>query len=128
MALIHFLWEENYGAEDASATGGLVANLRSAGYRLCFDLRTLLLCLVIACFEGSMYAFVFNWTPALASKETPPPYGLIFSLFMMACMCGASTATLLANSISATTRLIITLVAGVGSFMLASSMSTYTAF
>ncbi|CAE8685893.1 unnamed protein product, partial [Polarella glacialis] len=44
-----------------------------------------------ATFEGSMYCFVFNWTPALdAGGGLPPPHGLIFSSFMMACMCGSS--------------------------------------
>jgi hypothetical protein len=36
-------------------------------------------------FEGSMYLFVFFWTPALKSAQTttsPLPYGLIFASFM----------------------------------------------
>merc|ERR1712194_834752 len=49
--------------------------------------RVLCMSVIIACFEGSMYAFVFNWTPALENVRIPPPHGLIFSLFMMACMC-----------------------------------------
>merc|ERR550514_399660 len=49
---------------------------------------------VVSAFEGSMFAFVFNWTPVLESKTVPPPHGLIFALFMMACMCGASVFSL----------------------------------
>lgn len=120
MALIIPMWEENYGAEAPEDSIGLLENLRSAGYRLLFDTRTLLLCLVVSCFEGSMYAFVFNWTPALDSATTPPPYGLIFALFMMACMCGASAATLMANACKPATRLTLTIAAGISSFMLAS--------
>eukprot|EP00443_Scrippsiella_acuminata_P093984 CAMPEP_0115475064 /NCGR_PEP_ID=MMETSP0271-20121206/54419_1 /TAXON_ID=71861 /ORGANISM="Scrippsiella trochoidea, Strain CCMP3099" /LENGTH=148 /DNA_ID=CAMNT_0002902415 /DNA_START=54 /DNA_END=498 /DNA_ORIENTATION=+ len=44
-----------------------------------------------------MFAFVFNWTPALEDKSVPPPLGLIFSAFMMSCMCGASLGTIVAH-------------------------------
>eukprot|EP00546_Thalassionema_frauenfeldii_P002182 CAMPEP_0178934284 /NCGR_PEP_ID=MMETSP0786-20121207/23777_1 /TAXON_ID=186022 /ORGANISM="Thalassionema frauenfeldii, Strain CCMP 1798" /LENGTH=293 /DNA_ID=CAMNT_0020612049 /DNA_START=529 /DNA_END=1410 /DNA_ORIENTATION=- len=55
--------------------------------------RDILLCgIVSSLFEGSMYIFVFMWTPALKalSGDTPPPLGLIFSAFMVACMAGSS--------------------------------------
>merc|ERR1719291_1301247 len=48
------------------------------------DARIPLLGAIVACFEGAMYVFIFNWSPALKSTVIPPPYGLIFSLFMMA--------------------------------------------
>merc|ERR550514_2396577 len=55
--------------------------------------------IVVSAFEGSMFAFVFNWTPALNSKTLPPPHGLIFALFMMACMCGASAFQLFGSNL-----------------------------
>merc|ERR1740123_1549471 len=74
--------------------------------RLCFsDRRMWLVGLIVATFEGSMYAFVFNWTPALQSSEVPPPYGLIFALFMCACMSGAAISTMSDGFIRPGTRL-----------------------
>ena len=66
-----------------------------------------------------MFAFVFNWTPALASEVVPPPHGVIFALFMMACMCGASTATIVGQSLKAKHRLVLTFTIGIGSFVMA---------
>lgn len=38
-----------------------------------------------------MYIFVFMWTPALqAGSDEDPPFGLIFSTFMVCCMAGSS--------------------------------------
>merc|ERR1719189_2343325 len=125
MALIAPMWEENYGEEDPENAQTLAENLQSATHRLFSDSRTLLLCFVVACFEGAMYCFVFNWTPALKSETTPPPYGLIFSLFMMACMCGASVTTLLAGTFKPATRLALTLAAGVCSFLCAASTGAF---
>eukprot|EP00547_Thalassionema_nitzschioides_P002082 CAMPEP_0194208888 /NCGR_PEP_ID=MMETSP0156-20130528/7199_1 /TAXON_ID=33649 /ORGANISM="Thalassionema nitzschioides, Strain L26-B" /LENGTH=394 /DNA_ID=CAMNT_0038935945 /DNA_START=398 /DNA_END=1582 /DNA_ORIENTATION=+ len=55
--------------------------------------RDIFLCGIISSlFEGSMYIFVFMWTPALKalSGDSPPPLGLIFSAFMVSCMAGSS--------------------------------------
>merc|ERR1719203_730090 len=46
----------------------------------------------------------------------------------MACMCGASAATLLANSFTSATRLTLTLAAGVSAFVLAASSGPNSAF
>lgn len=40
-------------------------------------------------FEGSMYTFVFLWTPALSPKGERLPHGMIFACFMVASMAGA---------------------------------------
>ena len=42
-------------------------------------------------FEGSMYTFVFLWTPALSPKGERLPHGMIFACFMVASMAGAPT-------------------------------------
>lgn len=50
-------------------------------------------------FEGSMYTFVFLWTPALSPNEEDIPHGFIFATFMLASMLGSSIASrLLAHS------------------------------
>ncbi len=51
------------------------------------DPRILSLGLASTMFEGSMYLFVFYWTPALKSAQATPgelPYGIIFASFMAA--------------------------------------------
>ena len=87
---IHQLWSENYGAsasEKRSAEGGSQATFS--------DPRILALGLTTTFFEGSMYLFVFFWSPALISSRKladntdPPPFGIIFSCFMCAMMLGS---------------------------------------
>ena len=104
------LWEENYGEKStdeddddegskgekqASAAGALkgafAATIRSPDILSCGIISSL--------FEGSMYIFVFMWTPALTAlaKEEEGednfeglPFGVIFSTFMVCCMAGSS--------------------------------------
>eukprot|EP00927_Polykrikos_kofoidii_P045891 TRINITY_DN4002_c0_g1_i1.p1 TRINITY_DN4002_c0_g1~~TRINITY_DN4002_c0_g1_i1.p1 ORF type:complete len:502 (-),score=71.55 TRINITY_DN4002_c0_g1_i1:27-1532(-) len=117
-------WRENDGKSltvggvvDTRSGVGIAGMLLNAGRSLLLDYRVCLMCVVVSCFEGAMYAFVFNWTPALESKEVPPPYGLIFSAFMMACMCGTSVSSILSNSITPTVRLALTCMLGVIAFI-----------
>lgn len=44
-------------------------------------------------FEGSMYTFVFLWTPALSPNDEEIPHGFIFATFMLASMLGSSIAS-----------------------------------
>ena len=104
------LWEENYGdvssgtGEDGSASmckddgnkasgkwydgllNALLTTSRSPDIYLCGIISSL--------FEGSMYIFVFMWTPLLkAFLEDPSgdlPFGIIFATFMVCCMTGSS--------------------------------------
>eukprot|EP01083_Nonionella_stella_P204377 745087_1 len=102
------LWEENYGEKSneddddsskdgkSSAMGALkgafTTTIRSADILSCGIISSL--------FEGSMYVFVFMWTPALtalAKEEMGEgeefeglPFGVIFSTFMVCCMAGSS--------------------------------------
>ena len=96
-------WEENYGDIESKNidhpnTRGFTRTLKNA---LTTTLRNsdILVCgLVSALFEGSMYVFVFMWTPmltALTEKDSPSgevnlPFGLIFASFMVNCMIGSS--------------------------------------
>mmetsp|Transcript_84475 Transcript_84475/g.242554 ORF Transcript_84475/g.242554 Transcript_84475/m.242554 type:complete len:570 (-) Transcript_84475:55-1764(-) len=108
--VISSTWEENYGSEGSvkvQAGGSVLANLRAASNLIRSDGQVLALGLVVSCFEGSMYAWVFNWTPALETQTLPPPHGVIFALFMMACMCGASASTLLGRRLSPRSSLLL---------------------
>lgn len=83
--LISSSWSENYG----EGSGG------SAGFQEAFseimNNKQVLLCgLIASSFESSMFIFVFNWTPCLMEEGEPtPPFGHIFSCFMILCMLGS---------------------------------------
>lgn len=63
------------------------------------DERIALLGAIQSLFEGSMYTFVFLWTPALSPNDEEIPHGFIFATFMLASMLGSSFASrLLAHS------------------------------
>lgn len=87
---IHYTWLENYGekAEEKSSDSKSLSRILS-------DRKILALGLTTTIFEGSMYLFVYFWSPALISARTaanetsPPPFGLIFSCFMCALMLGS---------------------------------------
>jgi len=99
---------------------GLFSNASLALQVLWTDGRVLLLGVIISCFEGAMYAFIFSWTPALNSVHIPPPHGVIFALFMMSCMCGSSASTLMANVATSVNALIFACSLGMLSFIAAS--------
>ena len=64
------------------------------------DQKIALLGAMQSLFEGSMYTFVFLWTPALAPRGEQIPHGMIFACFMVASMSGSafSSHLLTANS------------------------------
>jgi len=123
MVLIACLWTENYGESEGEDSGSLMEKLTGAGKLMFTDRNTALLCAVVSCFEGAMFAFVFNWTPALESKAIPPPHGVIFALFMMSCMIGASIATIVGDCIKPATRLVATFGLGIACFSLLAYVS-----
>jgi len=100
------LWEENYGQagesdnDDESQGKGNNGKWYDGVYQAFFmALRNneIMLCGIISSlFEGSMYIFVFMWTPALTGgdHDVKLPFGLIFSTFMVCCMVGSSTFSL----------------------------------
>jgi hypothetical protein len=97
-----FLWEENYGDDQGqdddnhgdegksskwhdALKNALITTVRNRDIMLCGIISSL--------FEGSMYVFVFMWTPALQAlteEKDSLPFGLIFSTFMVSCMAGSS--------------------------------------
>jgi len=83
--LIISTWPENFG----EGGGG-----RTAFAEALSDIiknKQILLCgLIASSFESSMFIFVFNWTPCLMEPGlSPPPFGHIFSCFMIMCMLGS---------------------------------------
>eukprot|EP00931_Biecheleriopsis_adriatica_P007379 TRINITY_DN10866_c0_g1_i1.p1 TRINITY_DN10866_c0_g1~~TRINITY_DN10866_c0_g1_i1.p1 ORF type:complete len:489 (-),score=85.43 TRINITY_DN10866_c0_g1_i1:114-1580(-) len=122
LVLIACLWEENYGVTGNNSEGsqGILSSIKEALWLMKQNTNIVLLCITLSSFEGSMYAFVFNWTPALEAENVKTPFGIIFSLFMMACMAGASTSTLIASKVSPKNRLLALCIVGVLAFIIAS--------
>jgi MFS family permease len=88
---IFLTWTENYGD---SATEGSNAGLMTGVHALMADSKLVAVGAVQSLFEGSMYTFVFMWTPALESQaqligESTIPHGTIFAIFMVSCMIGS---------------------------------------
>ncbi|KAL0358854.1 UNVERIFIED_CONTAM: Molybdate-anion transporter [Sesamum angustifolium] len=75
MAVILSSWTENYG--DPSENKDLLTQFKGAA---------------VAIASGSMYTFVFLWTPALSPNDEEIPHGFIFATFMLASMLGSSIA------------------------------------
>ena len=106
--LAAYLWEENYGgggeSEDEGSDDNGKSNSSATGaLKGAFDATVrnpdILSCGIISSlFEGSMYIFVFMWTPALTALAKAEmgdtfeglPFGVIFSTFMVSCMAGSS--------------------------------------
>jgi MFS family permease len=124
--LILALWQENYGENEGDSSSSAVEKFQAACRLLAVDKNMIFLCFVVSCFEGSMYAFVFNWTPALDSKTIPPPHGLIFALFMMSCMIGASVATIIGDNVKAVSRLMGTFLLAIVAFSILSYVAGHT--
>jgi hypothetical protein len=57
------------------------------------DEKIALLGAIQSLFEGSMYTFVFLWTPALSPHREIIPHGFIFATFMLSSMLGSSLAS-----------------------------------
>ncbi|XP_021604853.1 molybdate-anion transporter [Manihot esculenta] len=97
MAIILSSWTENYG--DASENKDLLTQFKVAAVAIASDEKIALLGAIQSLFEGSMYTFVFLWTPALSPNGEDIPHGFIFATFMLASMLGSSIASrLLARS------------------------------
>ncbi|KAF6171383.1 hypothetical protein GIB67_009524, partial [Kingdonia uniflora] len=97
MAIIMSSWSENFG--DPSESKDLFTQFKGAAVAIASDEKIALLGAIQSLFEGSMYTFVFLWTPALSPNEEDIPHGFIFATFMLSSMLGSSIASrLLARS------------------------------
>lgn len=88
--IIAWVWTENYG--DSSDQKSLTDQFSQAWEALKSDPKIALLGAMQSLFEGSMYTFVFLWTPALSPNEEHIPHGFIFACFMVASMIGSALA------------------------------------
>lgn len=90
------LWDENYGEENKSEetskkNAHWYDSFVSALFTTIKSKEILFTGLICSLFEGSMYIFVFMWTPAIQSKTKDDiPFGLVFATFMVGCMAGSS--------------------------------------
>jgi MFS family permease len=91
MAIILSSWSENYG--DPSENKDLMSQFKVAATAIASDEKIALLGAIQSLFEGSMYTFVFLWTPALSPNEEDIPHGFIFATFMLSSMLGSSIAS-----------------------------------
>ncbi|KAK9914548.1 hypothetical protein M0R45_038322 [Rubus argutus] len=91
MFVILFTWTENYG--DPSESKDLFTQFRGAAVAITSDEKIALLGAIQSLFEGSMYTFVFLWTPALSPNDEDIPHGFIFATFMLSSMLGSSLAS-----------------------------------
>lgn len=80
-------WNENYSIQTRQESWR--ANVAKALSLMGQQKQLLVVGLVQSLFEGSMYCFVFMWTPMLSEAFSNPPIGLIFATFMVACMIGS---------------------------------------
>eukprot|EP00386_Alphamonas_edax_P006796 GDKI01021838.1.p1 GENE.GDKI01021838.1~~GDKI01021838.1.p1 ORF type:complete len:441 (-),score=152.45 GDKI01021838.1:43-1365(-) len=81
--VILLTWTENYG----SSSGGNVCSDFTDAVKTFFCKSEVWMCgMVQSFFEGSMYTFVFMWTPALPEDTN---HGLIFAIYMVCVMIGS---------------------------------------
>jgi len=107
--------EDSGGAHDNF--GGCTA-LSQPLHHVQSDLRIQLLGAIITLFEGAMYIFIFNWTPMIsATQEETPPFGFIFSIFMVSCAGGSSLFAILVNSVKPESVLRGTFIVAASSFV-----------
>jgi MFS family permease len=116
VVVVQVNWTENYGNADLEVT----QNLQKAVKAIRSNFGILLLGIVQSLFEGSMYVFVFMWTPTLAQGEpefhqhNTYIHGIIFSTFMIAVMLGSTIFGKISEKTSHTRILsILLIVAGV---------------
>eukprot|EP00588_Corethron_pennatum_P001556 CAMPEP_0194284130 /NCGR_PEP_ID=MMETSP0169-20130528/26806_1 /TAXON_ID=218684 /ORGANISM="Corethron pennatum, Strain L29A3" /LENGTH=458 /DNA_ID=CAMNT_0039029863 /DNA_START=72 /DNA_END=1448 /DNA_ORIENTATION=- len=97
MVYISKNWAENYGESAGQAGGGF----RKAVGAIAGNKRILLCGLICSSFESSMFIFVFNWTPCLMEDGQPaPPFGQIFTGFMVFCLLGTRCYAYLARTLA----------------------------
>ncbi|XP_070193238.1 molybdate-anion transporter-like isoform X2 [Littorina saxatilis] len=105
VVVIIMTWSENYGDKTSNFRQSFTTALNA----IRTDPKILCLGLIQSLFEGSMYVFVLEWTPAL-TPVTPKddkmtedghrgviPHGHIFAAFMVAIMLGSSVFKLLSK-------------------------------
>lgn len=108
IVIIVFTWTENYGDKNTNIGHSFTQALHS----IKTDPKILCLGMIQSLFEGSMYIFVLEWTPALSPPQPTEsgtvrrllstsadtiPHGHIFAGFMVSIMIGSSLFKLLSK-------------------------------
>merc|ERR1719247_1551958 len=97
MLIISNNWTENYGQNSEIGLG----NFGKALSAIVEDKKILLCGLICSAFESSMFIFVFNWTPCLMEPKQPvPPFGHIFTGFMIFCLLGTRVYSYLSKTLA----------------------------
>lgn len=100
-------WTENYGEMSNSET--FTEGMARAG-RYLKDKGIWMVGLTCSFYESAMFLWVFVWTPLITTEgRKPPPYGLIFTCFMVACMFGSKMFEIVSKFFSAATILVFAL-------------------
>lgn len=114
-------WTENYGDSHQSSdstTSTTTAPAKSALKTFFTDKRILTLGIASCFFEGSMYLFVFFWSPALKAVSSSPlnlPFGMIFACFMCSVMLGSLLFSILVSARVISHSRLLTLIFATGS-------------
>lgn len=123
-AIVYFNWQENYGNQNVK----VLQNISEAAHAIKTNSSILLLGVVQSLFEGSMYVFVFLWTPTLA--ETEPDafkegglHGLIFAAYMLAVMLASTLSRTISNYKSPPELMRIILFASAATFLVPAFVS-----
>lgn len=145
--LAAYLWEENYGggksSEDEGSDDGKADSTATGALKGAFDATVrnpdILSCGIISSlFEGSMYIFVFMWTPALKTLAIAEmgveafeaqgglPFGVIFSTFMVCCMAGSSIFSIAMESMKPEQLAVVVFGIAAGAFLLVVSSTSAT--
>lgn len=95
LAVVVFIWSENYGNNDGDDPKQMIGYLREAAKSYYRDRKMLIAGLIQGLTDGSTQIFVFLWSPTLRlfsksalrgtwglDSEGAPDYGLIFAIFM----------------------------------------------
>jgi MFS family permease len=134
-ALTFFLWEENYGdSNDSQEDANDEAKPKhwydafTTAYMTTIRSKEILYAgLICSLFEGSMFIFVFMWTPAMKALSSGElPFGLIFATFMVCCMAGSSIFSIVIPSIKVEKLGIYILSSATVSFILMATAPTDT--
>lgn len=114
--IINRSWAENKGSQSSDGKGQLNTDAALAAVKaIRADPRIMLIGTIAALFEGSMYTFVFLWSPMLQQADRVDlPYGVIFAVFMLSCMCGSNAFSILSKKMPVTQ---------IGSFLLLAAAS-----
>lgn len=94
--LIATSWKENYGDVKTPTLSAIT----EAAKRILATKNILYLGIAQSLFEGSMYTFVFMWTPTLEAGGMAIPHGIIFASFMVCCSIGGTLFEFLTHHMS----------------------------